>query len=81
MLVSKEVKGHTQRSTYNYPILLIDKEEEFVVLFEGEDEGMVVYADYGADYEVGHYSADWCMGDFMKYEGKIELSNEGESNK
>lgn len=60
--------------TIAYPCLRKSKLSSLVVLFSGEGQGMVVFAD--SIYDIGHYDADnWDDDTFEDFKGTVELSN------
>jgi hypothetical protein len=67
-----------ERETQNekqFPKLMIDKSDSFIVLFYDKEVGTVVSCDNGI-YGIGYYSNNWSMSCFDDCNEPITLQNE-----
>lgn len=62
-----------------FPKLMINKQYDFIVLFERIKEGVVLFTNEKnqdfPSYHIGHYSAHWIMDRFEDFNGKLTLKN------
>ena len=61
-----------ETATNAYPLVMINKKGNTVVMFTDHDEGMVI-ACSGGNYPTGHYSKGWAMSTFSPYTGSITI--------
>ena len=59
-----------------YPRLMIHKEMNYLVLFNNESSGMVVYSPDGNAAHAGNYSEYWDPTLFRPFNGEITLKND-----
>lgn len=59
----------------SFPMLLINHEDKFVVMFVDDCEGTII-ASNDKRYKLGEYRGDWNMDNFDWFDGTIELVNE-----
>lgn len=55
-----------------YPVMMINKHNDTVVMFTAHGEGMVIACSSG-NYPAGHCSKGWTMGRFSPFTGSITI--------
>ena len=55
-----------------YPLVMINKKGNTVVMFTDPGEGMVIACSSG-NYPAGHYSKGWVMGRFSPFTGTVTI--------
>ena len=55
-----------------YPVMMINKKSNTVVMFTDHGEGMVIACSSG-NYPAGHCSKGWAMGRFSPFTGSITI--------
>lgn len=55
-----------------YPLMMINKHNDTMVMFTDHGEGMVIACSSG-NYPAGHYSKGWAMGRFSPFTGSITI--------
>jgi hypothetical protein len=62
-----------------FPMLMANKKYGFVILFESQNKGVVVYNEEKDSayphYDIGYYSEGWVMDRFETFNGKLTLKN------
>ena len=60
-----------------FPKLMESRNGEIIVLFSDSDKGAVVHKRNSSSYieQIGYYSKNWYMEDFIDYEGVLTLQN------
>lgn len=58
-----------------YPILKVNGNKTFVVLFTAPNLGVVVYSNNDSAQELGCWYDKWVEGSFSKFLGKVTIKN------
>ena len=69
----KSHKEDALTTSIEFPALMIDIDEQFIVLFTSIGKGMVVYSDH-PKYNIGHFSTDFGQQYFKPYYGTVHLT-------
>ena len=72
MLKSKKTKNCNNANT-EYPCLMIGPDEDYIVLMNDENSGMVVWSEFPG-FHVGLYKSNW-LNCYKPYVGGVELEN------
>lgn len=76
----KSIVKKNEKRNETFPVIKIDAENRFAVLFTREKVGMVVWVSDGGNgpYKLGYYCTAWLPYNhrgWLDFNGKIELSN------
>lgn len=76
----KSIIKENQKGNETFPVIKIDAENRFAVLFTGKNVGMVVWVSDSchSPNKLGYYSEVWLPYNhrcWLDFNGKIELSN------
>ena len=61
-----------ESAALGYPLMMINKHNDTVVMFTAHGEGMVIACSSG-NYPAGHCSKGWAMGRFSPFTGSVTI--------
>lgn len=59
-----------------YPRLMVNRCENFIVLFSRDQVGTVVNIEHSSIHSIGDYSEKWLMSEFIDFFHTVVLSNQ-----
>ena len=71
----KVIVEEKERGGIKFPCLMKSKVSGIIVLFSGDQEGVVLYVD-SVRYPIGHHAYDWDMDSFEPFRDRLILENQ-----